>query len=101
MPGRPEEPHAEGCRRGHECGLSRTAGTRADGVVSGTVIVWLRSLGDSQRLETKLAERIPTLTLVERAIVLSTTKRMGRLLDGRGRGTDAVPIHPWAHHPST
>jgi DNA-binding Lrp family transcriptional regulator len=65
------------------------------------VIVWLRSLGDSQRLEAKLAERIPTLTLVERAIVLRTTKRMGRLLDGRGRSTGTVPINPWAHHPGT
>ncbi|MFJ8363572.1 Lrp/AsnC family transcriptional regulator [Streptomyces sp. NPDC093984] len=65
------------------------------------VIVWLRSLGDSQRLETKIAERIPTLTLVERAIVLRFTKRMGRLLDGQGRSTGAVPIDPWAHHPGT
>ncbi|MGR4848920.1 Lrp/AsnC family transcriptional regulator [Streptomyces sp. LARHCF252] len=59
------------------------------------VIVWLRSLGDSQRLEARLAERFPTLTLTERAIVLRMPKRMGWLLDGHGRSTRPVPVNPW------
>jgi hypothetical protein len=63
------------------------------------VIVWLRSLGESQRLETRLAERFPTLTLTERAIVLRMSKRMGRLLDSHGRCTSPVPVNPWADIP--
>ncbi|MEU0070811.1 Lrp/AsnC family transcriptional regulator [Streptomyces sp. NPDC006332] len=63
------------------------------------VIVWLRSLGDSHRLEGMLAERFPALRLTERAIVLRMTKRMGRLLDDDGRSTGVVPINPWAHMP--
>ncbi|MFI2185179.1 Lrp/AsnC family transcriptional regulator [Streptomyces sioyaensis] len=65
------------------------------------VVVWLRSLADSQRLETKLAERYPTLTLTERAIVMRTTKRMGRILDSHGRTTHTIPVNPWAESPAT
>ncbi|WP_460065313.1 Lrp/AsnC family transcriptional regulator [Streptomyces sp. YKOK-I1] len=63
------------------------------------VIVWLRTLGDSQRLETKIAEGFPTLSLSERAVVLRMTKRMGRVLDRQGRTTSAVPLNPWADTP--
>ncbi|MFG2030054.1 Lrp/AsnC family transcriptional regulator [Streptomyces sp. NPDC048825] len=63
------------------------------------VIVWLRYLGESQRLETRLAERFPTLTLTERAIVLRMSKRMGWLLDSHGRCTSPVPVNPWADIP--
>ncbi|MFD5395152.1 Lrp/AsnC family transcriptional regulator [Streptomyces sp. NPDC127097] len=63
------------------------------------VIVWLRSLGDSHRLEEKLAERFPALKLTERAVVLRMTKRMGWLLDDFGRGVGTVPINPWAGMP--
>ncbi|RXS87876.1 Lrp/AsnC family transcriptional regulator [Streptomyces sp. TM32] len=63
------------------------------------VIVWLRSLGDSQRLETGLAERFPTLTLTERAIVLRMSKRMGWLLDDHGRRTSPISLDPWADIP--
>ncbi|MEW2395785.1 hypothetical protein [Streptomyces sp. NPDC046862] len=65
------------------------------------VIVWLRTLGDSQRLETKIAEGFPTLSLSERAVVLRMTERMGRVLDHQGRTTHAVPINPWAGTPPT
>jgi len=58
--------------------------------------VWLRSLGDSHRLETALAERCPALRLTERAVVLRQSKRMGRLLDDDGRSTGVVPINPSA-----
>ncbi|MFI8849400.1 Lrp/AsnC family transcriptional regulator [Streptomyces sp. 891-h] len=62
-------------------------------------IVWLHSLGDSQRLEESLAKRFPTLELTERAVVLRMTKRMGWLLDDLGRATSVVPIDPWAGMP--
>ncbi|GAA2606112.1 Lrp/AsnC family transcriptional regulator [Streptomyces tubercidicus] len=64
------------------------------------VVVWLRSLADSQRLESRLAERYPTLTLTERAIVMRTTKRMGHILDTAGRTTHTIPVNPWAELPS-
>jgi DNA-binding Lrp family transcriptional regulator len=63
------------------------------------VIVWLRSLGDSQRLEGLLAERFPALRLTDRAVVLRMSKRMGRLLDDTGRSTGVIPINPWARLP--
>jgi DNA-binding Lrp family transcriptional regulator len=67
--------------------------TGADNLV---MILWLRSLGDIQRLEAELARRLPALTLTDRAVVLRAVKRMGCLLDHNGRITDLVPIDPWA-----
>ncbi|WP_367127989.1 Lrp/AsnC family transcriptional regulator [Saccharothrix sp. HUAS TT1] len=67
--------------------------TGADNLV---LTLWLRSLGDIQRLEAELARRLPALTLTDRAVTLRAVKRMGCLLDERGRITDVVPIDPWA-----
>jgi DNA-binding Lrp family transcriptional regulator len=58
--------------------------------------LWLRSLGDIQRLEVELARRLPALTLTDRAVTLRAVKRMGCLLDDDGWITDVVPIDPWA-----
>nr|WP_133901891.1 Lrp/AsnC family transcriptional regulator [Actinophytocola oryzae] len=59
------------------------------------MVLWLRSLGDIQRLETELARRLPALTLTDRAVALRAVKRMGCLLDD-DRITGVVPIDPWA-----
>jgi len=67
--------------------------TGADNLV---MTLWLRSLGDVQRLEAELARRLPALTLTDRAVTLRAVKRMGCLLDETGRITDVVPIDPWA-----
>jgi DNA-binding Lrp family transcriptional regulator len=67
--------------------------TGADNLV---MTLWLRSLGDVQRLEAELARRLPALTLTDRAVTLRAVKRMGCLLDEAGRITDVVPIDPWA-----
>jgi DNA-binding Lrp family transcriptional regulator len=67
--------------------------TGADNLV---MILWLRSLGDIQRLEAELAKRLPALTLTDRAVHLRAVKRMGCLLNENGRITDVVPIDPWA-----
>ncbi|ONI82613.1 AsnC family transcriptional regulator [Saccharothrix sp. ALI-22-I] len=67
--------------------------TGADNLV---MTLWLRSLGDIQRLEVELARRLPALTLTDRAVTLRAVKRMGCLLDETGLITDVVPIDPWA-----
>ncbi|HET6704881.1 Lrp/AsnC family transcriptional regulator [Amycolatopsis sp.] len=69
------------------------ATTGADNLV---MTLWLRSLGDVQRLEAELAGKLPALTLTDRAVTLHAAKRMGCLLDAAGRITDVVPIDPWA-----
>lgn len=58
--------------------------------------VWLRSVSDVQRLEAKLAERLPVLSLVDRAIALRQTKLMGHLVAPGGRETGIVPVDIWA-----
>ncbi|MDI3389328.1 Lrp/AsnC family transcriptional regulator [Streptomyces sp. B-S-A8] len=58
--------------------------------------VWLRSVADVQRLEAQLAERLPFLTLVDRAIALRQTKLMGHLVGPGGRATGVVPVDLWA-----
>ena len=67
--------------------------TGADNLV---MTLWLRSLGDIQRLEAEMARRLPALTLTDRAVTLRAVKRMGCLLDEAGRITDVVPVDPWA-----
>jgi DNA-binding Lrp family transcriptional regulator len=59
------------------------------------VTVWLRSLGDSQRLEHLLSSRVPGLTIHDRAIALRIPKRVGWMLDEAGRAQSVVPIDPW------
>jgi DNA-binding Lrp family transcriptional regulator len=69
------------------------ATTGADNLV---MTLWLRSLGDVQRLEAELAGKLPALTLTDRAVTLHAVKRMGCLLDDAGRIAGVVPIDPWA-----
>ncbi|MFI7382400.1 Lrp/AsnC family transcriptional regulator [Streptomyces sp. NPDC049813] len=56
------------------------------------VIAWVRSLDDAQRFEVRLAERVPALTVVDRAVALWPMKLNGQLLDERGYRIRAVPI---------
>ncbi|MFC5092992.1 Lrp/AsnC family transcriptional regulator [Amycolatopsis plumensis] len=74
------------------------ATTGADNLV---MTLWLRSLGDVQRLEAELAAKLPALSLTDRAVTLHAAKRMGCLLDDTGRITDVVPIDPWASFSNT
>jgi DNA-binding Lrp family transcriptional regulator len=67
--------------------------TGADNLV---ISLWLRSVGDSQRFEEQLATRFPTLVLSDRTIELHAAKRMGCVLDTTGRGTEVLPVDPWA-----
>jgi DNA-binding Lrp family transcriptional regulator len=54
--------------------------------------VWLRSLGDVQRLEVELATRLPHLVVVDRTLQIRPIKRIGHLLDEDGWTTGRVPI---------
>ncbi|WP_372344439.1 Lrp/AsnC family transcriptional regulator [Streptomyces sp. KL116D] len=56
------------------------------------VIAWVRSIDDAQRFEVRLAERVPALTVDDRAVALWPMKLNGHLLDERGYRTGAVPI---------
>lgn len=87
--------------------LDRTATTLASlpevrlcAAVTGTdnliMVLWLRSLGDIQRVEVQLATKLPQLTLTDRAVTLRQVKRMSSLLDETGLITGVVPVDPWA-----
>ncbi|UFS60173.1 Lrp/AsnC family transcriptional regulator [Subtercola endophyticus] len=55
--------------------------------------VWLRTLGDVQKLEATIEERMPGVVIVDRSVVLRTVKHMGHLLDVDGYATGGnVPI---------
>ncbi|MGW0994257.1 Lrp/AsnC family transcriptional regulator [Streptomyces sp. NPDC002520] len=54
--------------------------------------VWLRGVGDMQRLETVLGEQVPELEVVDRALSLRHVKRMGWLLDEQGCAQRHVPL---------
>ena len=56
---------------------------------------WVRNLGTVQRLEASTSSKLPSLTVVDRMIGLSTPKRMGHLCDQEGRRIGIVPISPW------
>lgn len=57
---------------------------------------WLRSAADTLRLERQLVDRCPDLQLVDRAVTLRMSKRMGWLLDDHGRALECCPLDPWA-----
>ena len=54
--------------------------------------VWTRSVGDIQRIERRLGERLPFLRLRENAINLRTPKRMGWMLAPTGRVSGPVCV---------
>lgn len=59
------------------------------------VTAWLRSPGNSQVFESRLAERFPELRFADRAIAISIPKRIGWRLDDSGRAVSAVPVDLW------
>ncbi|MGD6754161.1 Lrp/AsnC family transcriptional regulator [Streptomyces sp. BH105] len=54
--------------------------------------VWLRDLDGMATLEAHLDARFPALRVEDRTVTLRTAKRMGRVLDDRGRATGYVPV---------
>ncbi|WP_448613911.1 Lrp/AsnC family transcriptional regulator [Modestobacter sp. URMC 112] len=59
------------------------------------VCAWLHTVEEVHRLELTFARELPHLRMVDRLIVLRTVKRMGRLVDHRGRAVGVVPIAIW------
>ncbi|GAA3736839.1 DNA-binding Lrp family transcriptional regulator [Spinactinospora alkalitolerans] len=60
------------------------------------ITAWIRSVGDAQRFEARLAERLPGILIGDRATVLQPMKLMGHLLDHRGHRIGTVPVNPWS-----
>ncbi|MFE4256704.1 Lrp/AsnC family transcriptional regulator [Streptomyces sp. NPDC056910] len=56
------------------------------------LVAWVRSLDDAQRFEVRLAERVPGLTVADRAVALWPMKLNGHLLDERGYRVGAIPL---------
>lgn len=59
------------------------------------IALWLRRLEDVQRLESVIAQRVPGLRIVDRAVALRHFKRVGMVLHPDGRAAERVPIDPW------
>lgn len=56
------------------------------------VSVWARSQSDLLRLERLVGEKLPWLAMVESVVNLRTAKRMGWIIDERGRATGEVVV---------
>jgi len=54
--------------------------------------VWTRALHDIQRIERLFGERLPWMRIRENAVNLRTPKRMGWILDAKGRATGEVIV---------
>ena len=79
--------------------LSRFRHTRLTATVTANaslaLCLWLRSVEEVHRLEMAIATKLPHVEVVDRLVVLSQVKRMGRLLDETGRAVGVVPINFW------
>ncbi|MEV6220493.1 Lrp/AsnC family transcriptional regulator [Nocardia fluminea] len=77
--------------------LARLPETRSCASVTGgranlLLSVWLRSAADIHRLEAALADQVDDLQILDVALSLQHVKRMGRLLDGKGRAVGVIPL---------
>lgn len=59
------------------------------------LVAWLNSLDEVHRFEQSLVQGVPGVSVLDRLVVLRAVKRMGRLLDERGRATSSVPMDVW------
>ncbi|MEV6259942.1 AsnC family transcriptional regulator [Streptomyces sp. NPDC051784] len=66
--------------------------TAVTGETNLLVSTWARSLGEAADFETRLGKRLPNARVRCRDITLLTPKRMGRLLDDRGRAQGHIPL---------
>ncbi|MCD7053089.1 Lrp/AsnC family transcriptional regulator [Rhodococcus sp. BH2-1] len=58
--------------------------------------VWVRSLADIHSTEQLLRQMVPSLAILDRTVALRFFKRMGRILDARGRSITSVPMDIWS-----
>ncbi|MEU1048661.1 Lrp/AsnC family transcriptional regulator [Streptomyces sp. NPDC005897] len=54
--------------------------------------VWLRALSEITSFESRLVRILPHFRIADRNVVLRTVKRIGRLIDERGRAVGTVPM---------
>ncbi|MFJ2738187.1 Lrp/AsnC family transcriptional regulator [Streptomyces sp. NPDC087440] len=66
--------------------------------------VWVTSTDHLRLFEAKVEENLPHVTITDRRLVIRPVKRMGRILDRRGRAVEHVPVDlripaagPWDH----
>ncbi|MEV4734714.1 hypothetical protein [Saccharopolyspora sp. NPDC049426] len=60
------------------------------------LLVGLRSRRHLDELLIRIAHDHPDAKVVDRKLVLRTSKVHGRILDDEGRSTRVVPVDPWA-----
>ncbi len=72
--------------------MVRRCATTASGPSNLVFTAWLRSVEEVQQLETFLARELPTVTVVDRSLILRPVKLVGSLLDPAGRRTGTVPM---------
>ncbi|MCU1642540.1 MAG: AsnC family transcriptional regulator [Nocardia sp.] len=85
--------------------LARLDNVRMCAAVSGPhnllVQVLLHGLHGLDAFDTVLAERFPALRVKDRTLVMYSAKRIGWLLDRRGRAIGRVPLGPGDYTPAT
>ncbi|GAA4485863.1 Lrp/AsnC family transcriptional regulator [Rhodococcus olei] len=59
------------------------------------LFTWLRNVGDLQRIERTVSGVAPELEVTDRAFCLRSVKRLGRLIDDRGRSAGVLPSATW------
>lgn len=91
----PPEQHADVARTLSDLPETRLTVGLTGGAANLMISLWMRGLEDLQRLETILAERVPGIRIVERAVALRHIKRVGALLGPHGRAIGHVPVDPW------
>ncbi|MFG3155003.1 hypothetical protein ACGF7W_23470 [Streptomyces sp. NPDC048219] len=53
--------------------------------------VWLRALSEITSFESRMVRMLPHFRIADRNVVLRTVKRIGRLIDERGRAVGTTP----------
>lgn len=73
-------------------------GVRAASFTAGpfnvVVDAWLHSTAEVHDLEWRMSRELPELSVLDRSVVLRTTKLLGRVLDADGRAIGVVPLLP-------
>ncbi|GAA2154931.1 Lrp/AsnC family transcriptional regulator [Actinomadura napierensis] len=58
------------------------------------VNVWVHGMRELAAFQARLASLYPEIQIVEQSVTLKWVKRVGRLLDGKGRSIGCIPLDP-------
>jgi hypothetical protein len=91
-------PPAELARAAEELAALRDTRLSASTATEANLLaaVWAHGTDDIARYEARLAETVPDLRVLNRAVTLRWVKRMGRMLGPDGRSQGYVPMDLWA-----